>query len=315
MNTAYIGKLMELAEKDKELVHLLADSGTGLDALFQRNFPERCFNFGMGEENMLAAAAGMATVGKIPFVFTAGAFLAYRSMEFIRDDICFQNLNVKIVGMGSGLSWSALGPTHHTTEDFSVLRALPNLMILSPSTPLQVSACVELAYSHRGPVYIRIEMNHEKEYFDETQNKLWENQILFDFPDNKNGKEDNHTKKILIYVTGSILSEAYEAALRLKNEGFAVKLVDITKIKPFPEVMVLKDLEDCNNIAVIEEHNIHGGLAGIIAETMVYNGVGGRVTPIGLKDKFAEGYGTLKIVRCKNSLDADSLYLKLKELL
>ena len=87
---------------------------------------------------MVAAAAGMATVGKIPFVYTAGAFLAYRSLEFIRDDICFQNLNVKIVGMGSGLSWSTLGSTHHTTEDLAVLRAMPNLLLLSPSTPKQV---------------------------------------------------------------------------------------------------------------------------------------------------------------------------------
>ena len=165
MNSAYIGKLMELAEKDPDIVHLLADSGTGYDEMFKRNFPNQMYNFGIGEENMVAAAAGMASVGKKPFVFTAGAFLAYRSMEFIRDDVCFQNLNVKIVGMGSGLSWSSLGPTHHTTEDISVLRAIPNLMILSPATPRQVAACVQTAYEHDGPVYIKIGMNHEKEYF------------------------------------------------------------------------------------------------------------------------------------------------------
>ena len=142
MNSAYIGKLMELAEKDPDIIHLLADSGTGYDEMFKRNFPNQMYNFGIGEENMVAAAAGMASVGKKPFVFTAGAFLAYRSMEFIRDDVCFQNLNVKIIGMGSGLSWSSLGPTHHTTEDISVLRAIPNLMILSPATPRQVAACV-----------------------------------------------------------------------------------------------------------------------------------------------------------------------------
>ncbi len=315
MNSAYIGKLMEIAEKDQNVIHLLADSGTGFDEMFRCSFPEQFYNFGIGEENMVAAAAGMATVGKIPFVFTAGAFLAYRSMEFIRNDVCFQNLNVKIVGMGSGLSWSALGPTHHTTEDISVLRAIPNLMFLSPATPKQLASCVELAYRHQGPVYIRMEMNHEKEYFEDKPGELWKNQILFDFSENSNVETKLHTKKILIYVTGSILSEAYEASLRLRNDGFAVKLVDITKIKPFPEDEVLKDLEDCNNIAVIEEHNIHGGLAGAIAEIMVYNGVAGRLTPIGLKDKFAEGYGTINIVRRVNSLDAESLYLKLKELL
>ena len=155
MQSAYIGKLMELAEQDARVLHILADSGTGYDEMFRRNFPEQIYNFGISEENMVAAAAGMATVGKIPFVFTAGAFLAYRSLEFIRDDICFQNLNVKIIGMGSGLSWSSLGPTHHTTEDIAVLRSLPNLMILSPATPRQVSECLETAYGHTGPVYMR----------------------------------------------------------------------------------------------------------------------------------------------------------------
>ena len=150
MQSAYIGKLMELAEKDSSILHILADSGTGYDEMFRRNFPGQIYNFGISEENMVAAAAGMATVGKIPFVFTAGAFLAYRALEFIRDDICFQNLNVKIVGMGSGLSWSSLGPTHHTTEDIAVLRAIPNLMILSPATPKQTAECVAAAYEHRS---------------------------------------------------------------------------------------------------------------------------------------------------------------------
>ena len=166
MQSAYIGKLMELAERDSEVLHILADSGTGYDEMFRRNFPEQIYNFGISEENMVAAAAGMAAVGKKPFVFTAGAFLAYRSLEFIRDDICFQNLNVKIIGMGSGLSWSSLGPTHHTTEDIAVLRAIPNLMILSPATPRQVSAYLKMAYEYEGPVYMRIGMNHEREIFD-----------------------------------------------------------------------------------------------------------------------------------------------------
>ena len=132
MQSAYIGKLMELAQQDRNVIHILADSGTGYDEMFRRNFPGQIYNFGISEENMVAAAAGMAAAGKTPFVYTAGAFLAYRSLEFIRDDICFQNLNVKIVGMGSGLAWSSLGPTHHTTEDVAVLRAIPNLTILSP---------------------------------------------------------------------------------------------------------------------------------------------------------------------------------------
>lgn len=304
MNSSYISKLMELAEADHDVLHLLADSGTGYDEMFRKNFPDQFYNFGIGEENMVAAAAGMASVGKKPFVFTAGAFLAYRSMEFIRDDVCFQNLNVKIVGMGSGLSWSSLGPTHHTTEDLSVLRAIPNLMILSPATPRQVASCVQTAYEHDGPVYIKIGMNHEQEYFDDTyKHELMKNDCL------KDGRN------VAIYVTGSILDEAYKASEQLELEGIHVKLVNVVDIKPFNVKDVLRTAKDIKTIITVEEHNIHGGLGSLVAEALAYNGVSARVVPIGLNDAFAKGYGTHQMVRKANGLDADSIYERIKEVI
>lgn len=302
MNRAYIGKLMELAEKDKNVIHLLADSGTGYDEMFRRNFPKQIYNFGIGEENMVAAAAGMATVGKIPFVFTAGAFLAYRSLEFIRDDVCFQSLNVKIIGMGSGLAWSSLGPTHHTTEDIAVLRSIPNLMILSPATPRQVAACVQSAYEYRGPVYIRIGMNHEKEFFEANYQHIV-------------GKDDYvmNGKDIVIFVTGSILEEVYEACSKLGLEGIAARVINVSTIKPFNRNEVLDAAKLFKQIFVVEEHNIHGGLAGIIAETLAFSGAYAQVVPIGLNDIFAIGYGTHSMVRRQNGLDAESIYLRIKE--
>lgn len=304
MNSAYIGKLMELAEKDQEVIHLLADSGTGYDEMFRRNFPNQIYNFGIGEENMVAAAAGMATVGKKPYVFTAGAFLAYRSMEFIRDDVCFQNLNVKIVGMGSGLAWSSLGPTHHTTEDISVLRAIPNLVILSPATPNQVRACVQAAYEHEGPVYIRIGMNHETEFYP--------NDYKYSFEKNDCLLEGD---QIAVFVTGSILDEVYEACEMLSADGLQVKLINVTTIKPFNEAEVVDAAKVIGKIAVVEEHNIYGGLGSIIAETVAYSGLNAKVFPIGLEDTFAEGYGTQQVVRRANGLDAKNIYMRLKEII
>ncbi len=302
MNSAYIGKLMELAEKDHDVLHLLADSGTGYDEMFRKNFPDQIFNFGIGEENMVAAAAGLATVGKKPFVFTAGAFLAYRSMEFIRDDVCFQNLNVKIVGMGSGLSWSSLGPTHHTTEDVAVLRSLPNLKILSPATPKQVSGCVQAAYDHDGPVYIRIGMNHEAEFYsDDYVYDINRNDILMDGDD------------ALVFTTGSILEEAYKACEMLKNGGIEVKLVNVTSLKPFNDTELLEATRRKGKVFTVEEHNIHGGLAGIISEINAYQGLGLKVNPIGIDDVFAKGYGNQLTVRKQNGLDAFSIYNKMRK--
>lgn len=304
MQSAYIGKIMELAERDSNVLHILADSGTGYDEMFRRSFPKQMYNFGIAEENMVAAAAGMASVGKIPFVYTAGAFLSYRSMEFIRDDVCFQNMNVKIVGMGSGLAWSTLGPTHHTTEDVAVLRAIPNLLILSPATPKQVAECVEVAYEHQGPVYIRIGMNHEKEFFDDNYRfEIQKNDVIRDGLDAS------------IYVTGSILEEVVSAADMLIEDGIDIKVINVATIKPFNTASVIEDAGSKKMIFTVEEHNIYGGLGSIIAECIAYNGVGTKVYPIGIKDVFAEGYGTHKRVREINGLDAVSIYRIIKEAL
>lgn len=301
MQRAYMSKLMELAEKDRNILHLVADSDTGFDELFARYFPKQIYNFGIAEEHMVAASAGMATVDKIPFVYTTGAFLVYRSLEFIRDDICFQNLNVKIVGMGSGLSISALGPTHHTTEDIAVLRALPNLMILSPATPLQVQQCVEQAYVHRGPVYIRIEMNNEKEFFEKESFNVLENQLI-------RAKGD-----ITIFSTGSILKEVMEAAIRLEEDGINVNVVNVSSIKPFDRSNLVKMAQISRMIVTVEEHNIMGGLGGIISEILIEEGIVVKLLKIGLEDMFAAGFGTLKQIRKENKLSSESIYQKIKE--
>lgn len=304
MQRAYISKLMEIAETDRNVLHILADSGTGYDEMFRMNFPEQIYNFGISEEHMVGAAAGMATAGKIPFVYTAGAFLAYRSLEFIRDDVCFQNLNVKIIGMGSGLAWSTLGPTHHTTEDIAVLRSIPNLMILSAATPLQVAACVELAYHHVGPVYIRIGMNNEKEFFEDNYT-LSGNQL----------ERLTAEGPIAVLTTGSILEEVMEAAELLAAEDIQVGVYNVPCIKPFDEEGVVELARKSQLLVTVEEHSIYGGLGGIISEVLTDRGLGVRVHRIGLKDVFAVGYGTHKRVRAENGLDAASIVASIKEAL
>lgn len=302
MQRAYISKLLELAEQDRNLLHLVADSGTGFDEMFRRNFPRQMMNFGIAEEHMVAAAAGLATAGKIPFVYTAGAFLAYRSLEFIRDDICFQNLNVKLTGMGSGLAWSTLGPTHHTTEDVAVLRALPNLTIYSPASPRQVSACVEAAYAQPGPAYIRIGMNNEKELFEEgyaLPDRGYE--VLAEGADGA------------VFVTGSIVEEVLEAEAMLRREGIRIGVVHVHRLKPFDREAVRAMARAAGLLVSVEEHNRYGGLGTELCEAAAQEGLAVKVRCIGLEDVFAVGYGTQKSVRADNGLDALSIYRKLKE--
>lgn len=294
MQRAYLSKLLELAGEDRNVLHLVADSGTGFDEMFYHNFPNQMMNFGIAEQHMVAAAAGLASAGKIPFVYTAGAFLTYRALEFIRDDICFQNLNVKVVGMGSGLAWCSLGPTHHTTEDIAILRSIPNLTVLSPATPVQVSQCTELAYRYNGPVYIRIGMNNEKEFFDINHALPQSGQNIL--------REDGN---IIIISTGSILENVLLAAETLKTEGISTTVINVVRIKPFDENLLLQKAAGARLVITVEEHNILGGLGSVIAEVLATNNTGTRLLRIGLRDTFARCYGkTQESVRVQNGLSA-----------
>ncbi len=296
MQKAYLMALYDLAARDKRVLSLLADSGTGYDELFMREFPDQMIDFGIAEEHMVGAAAGMACCGKIPFVYTAGAFLAYRSYEFVRNDICLQNLNVKITGMGSGLAWSTLGPTHHTTEDISVLRALPNLTVFSPACPREVEKAVKAAYETEGPVYIRIGMNAEPDIYGED----------FDFAAGRN-VQLRRGEKLALFSTGSITSEALKAVELLWEQGIQASLYHVHTIKPFDEESVVEAAKTHNLLVTVEEHNIYGGLGSIVSEVVAEKELGVRVKRIGLPDCFAKGYGTIAEVRRQNGLDAESI--------
>lgn len=295
MQKAYINSLYKLLQKDKNVISCLSDSGTDYDEMIAREFPNQVINFGISENNKVAAAAGLASCGKIPFVYTTSAFLAYRSYEFIRDDICLQNYNVKLIGMGSGLSWSTLGPTHHTTEDISILYQLPNLTILSPCSPKELEQCINYAYNHIGPVYVRMGMSNEKEIYDENYKFVFgKNNVI------KEGKD------VSIYVTGSIIEEVIEASKKLEANGFSIKIVNVATIKPFDKNSIIN--EKNKYIVTVEEQNILGGIGSIISSIITENNLNIKLFKIGLNDSFAKGYGTYKEMLKMNNLDGDSIY-------
>ena len=295
MQKAYINSLYKLLQKDKNVISCLSDSGTDYDEMIAREFPNQVINFGISENNKVAAAAGLASCGKIPFVYTTSAFLAYRSYEFIRDDICLQNYNVKLIGMGSGLSWSTLGPTHHTTEDISILYQLPNLTILSPCSPKELEQCINYAYNNIGPVYVRMGMSNEKEIYDENYKFVFgKNNVI------KEGKD------VSIYVTGSIIEEVIEASKKLEANGFSIKIVNVATIKPFDKNSIIN--EKNKYIVTVEEQNILGGIGSIISSIITENNLNIKLFKIGLNDSFAKGYGTYKEMLKMNNLDGDSIY-------
>lgn len=302
MQKAYVKKLYELIKNDQNIISCLSDSGTDYDELIAREFPNQCLNFGISENNKVAAASGLAACGKIPFVYTTGAFLAYRSYEFIRDDICLQNRNVKLIGMGCGFSWSTLGSTHHTTEDISALKAIPNLTILSPASPREVEKSLEAAYKIKGPVYIRIGMSNEKEIYNEDYN--------FEVGKNITIKDG---KSATVFVTGSIISELLEAHEILKENNIDLRIINIPTIKPLDINNIKEECNKQSNIFSLEEHNIIGGIGSSIADIIAENNLNCRLIKIGLNDTFAEGYGTYEEIKKMNKLDSKSIVKKIKE--
>lgn len=300
MQSRYISKLMELAQQDDRVCHLLADSGTNFDEHFKRNFPDRIFNFGIAEQNTIGIAAGLAAGGKMPFVFLQGAFIVYRAMEFVRDDVCFQETNVKLIGQGSGTSLAGLGPTHHTSEDIAILRALPNIKVYTPATPAQVAVCTQEMHDVAGPCYMRIEMNHEKEFFGEEYELPQTGQDIMSEGDD-----------VAIFVFGSILEEVMSAVKTLREDGIYASVVNVVRMKPFDESNVIKLASKVKKIITVEEHQVNGGMGSIIADVLAQYGIGVPLVKMGFCDAFAKGYAPdRKQIRIENGLDAESIRKK-----
>ena len=270
--------------------------------MFRNNFPKQVYDFGIAEQSVVAAAAGLALSGKIPFVYTAAPFLVYRAYEFIRDDVCLQNVPVKMAGSGSGISVSSLGPTHHSTEDVALLRCLPNLKILSPATPRQAFLCVKEAYKHTGPVYIRLGMNREKEYFGDDYSLTSGSEIMTQ----SDGIMTQGTD-VVILSTGGILEEVMNAAAALKNEGVGATVINVVSIKPFEFEGIEDIIVRSRLICTVEEHNVIGGLGSIVAEHMMDKGIVRPFLKLGLEDRFTKGYGKLHQVRIENGLDDNTI--------
>lgn len=295
MRTAYLDTLYDLASQDKRVYALISDNGAIVYDKYRRDLSSQYLNLGISEANMLGMAAGMASCGKIPFAYTIGAFLAYRAFEFIRNDICLQKQNVKVVGTGAGEVYSALGPTHHSTEDLGGLRILPNLTILCPASPMEVKKATVAAYEHDGPVYLRLGTNREPEiYMTDYVFEIGRAVTLRDGSD------------LTLIGTGSILKDVLDVADKLAQNGIQARVINIHTIKPIDCEVIQKAVAETGKIVTIEDHNIIGGLGSAVAEVIAENGAGVRFKRFGLTG-FSKGYGTYGQVKEMNGIGIDQI--------
>lgn len=302
MKNTYIKYMHELVKNDHRVVVLGADA-QDLHRSIHSEFPRQYIEYGIAESNMVASAAGFATCGMIPFVFGLTNFIAMRAFEFIRDDICIPCKNVKILGAGAGLERRGWGPTHHGTEDLAILRALPNLLVITPSTPIGVHEAMKYAYLHDGPVYIRLEGLGEPEVYDES----------FRFHPGE-GYMIHEGRDITLIAMGSIVSVVLDAAKTLELSGVSVRVIDMPTSKPIDENMIVTSAADTRGIITVEEHTIYGGLGSAVAEVLAEHGSGTAFRRLGLTH-FVQECGNREELRASCCIGTQNIIDNVKQML
>jgi len=271
--------IVDLGKKDPDIVCLTADlaKSTKIGTFFNE-FPERSFNFGIAEQNMVSAAAGMALAGKKPYLATFACFASMRAAEQVRTDVCYPNLPVKIIGTHSGLSMGNGGTTHHATEDLAIMRSFANMTVTVPADGIETAKIVEASLNHDGPLYMRIGRGFEPPAYDDINYEL------------KLGKAITmrEGKDATVIACGNCVLQAMEAGEEFAEEdGPDIRVINMHTIKPLDREAILQAAEETGVIITAEEHNILGGLGGAVAELLMEEGVQCKFKRVGIPDVFS----------------------------
>lgn len=257
MRTTFVNTLKDLAKKDKRIFLLTGDLGFSIFEGYKKEFPHRFLNMGVAEQNMIGAAAGLALSGKIVFVYSIIPFVTMRCFEQIRNDLCMQKLNVKIVGMGAGVHYGTSGATHHAIEDIGIMRSLPNIAILSPSTKEETEYSLREAVNYSGVVYIRLSgIDYSDSSYTHKKFAIGRGVMIKDGFD------------MTIMSTGGMLDVAQKVVVSFEREGISVRFISMPSLKPFDAKIILESARKTKAIFTIEDHSVIGGLGSIVSEVL-----------------------------------------------
>ncbi|MDP3941920.1 MAG: transketolase C-terminal domain-containing protein [bacterium] len=302
MRYSFISTLLKSAKKNPRIMLLTGDVGYSVFDTYSTELPAQYLNCGVAEQNMTGVAAGLAIEGKIPFIYSIIPFVTMRNFEQIRNDICYQNLPVKIVGVGSGFSYGPYAHTHHALEDIALMRSLPNMTIFSPSDPIETAFVIRASIKINGPVYIRLGKTGEPELHEKTVKlKVGAGCII------------HEGKDIAIFSTGSITKTALDAAKILKRTGINCCVVSMHTLKPLDKFLILKLAKHSRAMFSLEEHSVIGGLGSTIAEILAENQMRLLFRRIGVPDRFTNKVGNQEYMRIKNQLSAKQVVTTIRK--
>lgn len=274
---SYGEALLELGKENEKVVVFDADLSTATKTnLFAKVFPNRFFDMGIAEQNMISTAAGMATCGKIPYASTFAVFAAGRAYDQIRNSVCYPKLNVKICATHAGITVGEDGATHQMIEDISLMRTLPNMTVISTSDDIQTKWAVKEISKINGPVYLRLSRLATPIIYDENQ----------EFEIGKAVQIGEGTDAT-IFATGVTVSEALKAQEMLKQNGINIRVVDIHTIKPIDKDMIVKCAKETKKLISVEDHNVIGGLGSAISEVLTQE-YPAKLIRLGINDTFGK---------------------------
>lgn len=302
MRNTIVNLIHQAAKRDKNIYFLTGDLGYSVIDDFMRELPDRCLNMGIAEQNMMGAAAGLALEGKKVFVYSIVPFATLRCLEQIKVDVALQNLDVTIIGVGSGFAYGTLGPTHYSLEDLAVMRAIPRLKVVAPSDPVSAKVLGEQLIKLGGPTYIRLNRGGEP--------------VLYKLaPDMRFGKGYilKPGKNVSILSNGAITEVVLKAAELLEGYGISAEVVDMATVKPIDVDLIKSRLSSHKLLATVEEHNILGGFGSAVAEAAAAKGSGTRLLRLGVNDAYPEKFGNQDYLRRQFGLSAEGICSKIRE--
>ncbi|HIP17426.1 MAG TPA: transketolase family protein [Methanothermococcus okinawensis] len=297
MRDAYGETLVRLGRRLPNLVVLDADlSGSTKTAMFAKAYPDRFFNAGIAEQNMMGMAAGLALTGKIVFASTFAMFATGRAWEQIRNSIAYPNLNVKIVATHSGITVGEDGATHQMTEDIAIMRAIPNMRVIVPSDYYETKSIIEWCSKNKGPVYVRIPRGNTETIFSNEED------AKFQFGKGRLLKEGSD---LTIIATGELVPEAIKALELLESKGIDAQLIAMATIKPIDEDIIINSTNDY--IVSLEDHNTIGGLGSAVSEVITKYGLNKKLLRIGIEDRFGISGSASDLLKYYG-LDGESIF-------
>ncbi len=295
MRDAFFDKLYEIAKEDREVILVCADMGAPSLDKFRRDLSSQFINIGIAEQNMITVSSGLALSGKNVFAYAIMPFVTLRCYEQIKIDMCAMNVPITTIGVGAGFSYDDSGPTHHATEDIAIMRILPNITILNVTDTVMASACAEIAYNFKAPLYVRMDREPLPIIYSQDE----------DFSDGVTCLREG--KDLCIVSTGNMTYKALEVGDILKKHSIDTGVVDLYRLKPVNIEMLLKCIKQSEKIVTLEEHLINGGLGSIIAEVLADNNVTTPSKRIAIPDKYCYTYGGRESIQKTVGLDTDGV--------